>query len=256
MEGLILYGLIFSLAWMGLWFLLFLCNKNPAYIDIAWTLSVGLLSLLYYFLTDSPPLIASIYLLIIIIWMIRLSVHITIRLKRIKQDSRYLNLEKTWGKYIQFKYFLLYLFEGAFSVLLTLPLLFALNYQNDITTIQWLIINGLSFSLLFESISDFQLNNFGLWHKGQVCNVGLWRYSRHPNYFFEWLFWLFGGLLSLSFGGKGVIGLLSPVGMFIMIYYISGIPANEKESILSKGQLYTDYQKKTSKFFPWLPKED
>ena len=107
-----------------------------------------------------------------------------------------------------------------------------------------------------EILSDKQLKKFkqDASNKGQVCQSGLWKYSRHPNYFFEWLHWLAYVLIGFysSYWWLTVTGVLV---MYVFITQITGIPFTEKQSVRSKGALYKEYQKTTSKFFP-LPRSN
>ena len=110
------------------------------------------------------------------------------------------------------------------------------------------------FALIGETIADEQLQSFKREpaNKGKTCDTGLWYYSRHPNYFFEWLVWV--GLFIYALGSpNGWIAFVSPLLMFYLMMYVSGVPLAEEQALLSRGQAYKDYQQTTSVFFP-LPK--
>jgi steroid 5-alpha reductase family enzyme len=106
-----------------------------------------------------------------------------------------------------------------------------------------------------EAVADAQL----AWFRGQpanrgrVCEFGLWKYSRHPNYFFEWLIWVayFIFALGAPFGWAGV---LSPLLMLYFLTCVTGIPPSEAHSLSSRGEAYRSYQRRTSPFIPWFPK--
>ena len=110
-------------------------------------------------------------------------------------------------------------------------------------------------ALTGEIIADRQLDRFrdDPAHRGQTCRAGLWRYSRHPNYFFEWCHWF--GYVALAWGSP-LAGLawLGPVLMFVFLRWISGIPFTEQQALRTRGDDYRDYQRRTSAFFPWFPK--
>jgi steroid 5-alpha reductase family enzyme len=103
-----------------------------------------------------------------------------------------------------------------------------------------------------ESVADAQLARFRTdpVNKGMVCSDGLWRYSRHPNYFFEWAHWWAYVLI----GGGAALTWLGPVAMLVFLFRITGIPYTEKQALRSRGDAYRDYQETTSVFFPWPPK--
>ena len=101
-------------------------------------------------------------------------------------------------------------------------------------------------SLCGESLADGQLAAFRRKpeNKGQVCNVGLWRYSRHPNYFFEWCIWVGFGVFALC-SHLGWIGLLAPFSIYYLLRYKTGVPMAEESSLKSKGDRFREYQKTT-----------
>ena len=106
-----------------------------------------------------------------------------------------------------------------------------------------------------ESIADRQLDNFrnNPSNKGQVCKDGLWYYSRHPNYFFEWLHWWTYVLFAITYP-LGWLSILAPALMLFFILKVTGIPPTEKQALKSRGERYREYQRTTNAFFPWFPK--
>ena len=90
-------------------------------------------------------------------------------------------------------------------------------------------------------------------HHGKTMDQGLWKYSRHPNYFFEWIHWFAYPILGLA---AGLYSLwIYPVLMWLFLYYITGIPFSEQQALKNRGQNYLDYQNRTSMFIPWKPKQ-
>jgi steroid 5-alpha reductase family enzyme len=112
-------------------------------------------------------------------------------------------------------------------------------------------------SVLGESVADAQLRRHRLdpANRGRTCRSGLWRYSRHPNYFFEWLSWCGFALMALG-APWGGLGLLSPLVMLVLILKFTGIPPTEAQALASRGEDYARYQRTTSAFFPWFPKAE
>lgn len=108
--------------------------------------------------------------------------------------------------------------------------------------------------LVGEALADWQLDQFKKNQPSdQVCDQGLWKYSRHPNYFFEWVIWVGYGLMAIS-APYGWLGLISPILMLMLLVKVSGIPLAEAQALKTKGDAYRDYQARTSSFFPWFPK--
>ena len=108
-----------------------------------------------------------------------------------------------------------------------------------------------------ETIADRQLVTFKKdpGSRGKTCRAGLWHYSRHPNYFFEWILWCGFGVLGLA-GPWGWAGLAAPALMLYTIVFVTGIPPTEAQALVSRGEDYRAYQRTTSPFVPWPPRED
>lgn len=225
-------------------------------VDIAWPLCVGGLATLFCLGNTAGDesrriLIAALAL----IWAVRLSAHIAIRLSRETDDSRYLELREKWGDEFQFRLFRFYQLQAFGGLLFALPMLIAsmnpepLGMLDGIGVLVWII------AIVGETIADRQLKAFRLdpANQGKVCDTGLWRYSRHPNYFFEWVHWW--SYLFFALGGPvGWINLFAPLAMLFFILRVTGIPPAEASSLKSRGQAYRDYQKRTSAFFPMPPR--
>ena len=117
------------------------------------------------------------------------------------------------------------------------------------------VLIGIS-AMLGEWIADRQLAAFRAnpKNKGGVCKDRLWRYSRHPNYFFEWLHWF--AYLAFAVGSSSVgFALVGPIAMFIFLRFLTGVPYAEMSSLKSRGEAYRQYQSSTNAFFPWIPRD-
>ena len=109
-----------------------------------------------------------------------------------------------------------------------------------------------------EALADSQLTRFKANpdNAGQVCKQGLWRYSRHPNYFFEWLHWFAYLVIGATFTTlMGYAALAGPIVMLVFLVFVTGIPYTEMRAVQSKGEAYRQYQRETSAFIPWSPKQ-
>jgi steroid 5-alpha reductase family enzyme len=142
-------------------------------------------------------------------------------------------------------------------VVLAIPFLAAAcNPEPGIGPLEWAAAALWTLAMAGEGTADAQLNRFksDSSNKGRTCQVGLWRYSRHPNYFFEWLIWMAFALFALASPG-GWCGLLSPVLILYFVLRVTGIPATEAQAIRTRGEEYRRYQQTTSAFVPWFRKD-
>jgi len=134
------------------------------------------------------------------------------------------------------------------KIFLLLSISSAVEFNSLAALLLWLT------ALLGESLAYSQLEDFKsrAGNKGKVCRIGLWRYSRHPNYFFEWLIWVAYFVFALA-SPFGCVSIISPLLMLYFLFKITGIPATEEQSLRSKGAAYREYQRTTSAFVPWFP---
>ena len=196
-------------------------------------------------------------------WSLRLGTHLLVRVKSHHpvEDVRYAKLRQEWGAETGRKMFGFFLLQGALQVVLSLPWLLVIL---DDTPVQGFGLGPLAWSgavlwlagLVGESIADRQLAKFRTnpANKGKVCQAGLWNYSRHPNYFFEWLIWI--GYAVFALGSPwGWLGLLAPVLMWHFLVNVTGIPMTEELSVKSKGDAYREYQRTTNAFVPWFKRQ-
>jgi len=226
-------------------------------VDVAWGLGVGVLGTLFCALATQGDLNRrGVLAVLVLVWSIRLSAHIATRLKKLPEDGRYQTLREQWGAEAQRKLFGFFQLQAFWSVLFALPILIAANNSRPFpqrTDLAALVVWGLA--VLGEALADRQLQAFRLdpANRGQVCRRGLWYYSRHPNYFFEWLHWW--GYLLFAMGAPwwGMAGF-GPLVMYWFLTRVTGIPPTEAQAIRSRGDAYRDYQASTSPFFPWFPR--
>ena len=121
----------------------------------------------------------------------------------------------------------------------------------------WVGVLIWTIALVGEGLSDFQLARFRQRpeSKGEVCQDGFWKYSRHPNYFFEWLHWCAYVMLAIT-APLGWLTILAPVAMWFFLNRVTGIPLTEIQAIKSRGEKYRRYQRTTNAFFPWFPRPE
>lgn len=233
---------------------------NSGWVDTVWTISVGLVGAAsaLWPVGGVPPnarqwLVAS----LVAIWSVRLGSHVAIRTKGMTDDPRYAAFAKVWGDGAPRKMFF-FLQNQAFG---TIPLVFAIfvaaRFPQDTLRLQDYVGAAVLFAgIAGEALADAQLKAFRSdpANKGKVCDVGLWRWSRHPNYFFEWLGWLAYPVIALSPDYPwGFATLLAPLLMYWFLVHVTGIPPLEQQMLRSRGNRYRDYQARTSRFFPLPP---
>ncbi|NBV24448.1 MAG: DUF1295 domain-containing protein [Proteobacteria bacterium] len=251
------------------WYLARVLN-NYGIVDIVWAAGFAPLALCYnlvlwnktYSGDTTYRFRCNLITLMVALWSIRLGWHL---LRRVAshhpiEDVRYAKLRVEWGARTGSKMLFFFLLQGVLQLLLSLP--FALVHGNPSKKPEmvWPIIVGFGLwagALLGESIADRQLAHFRAdpANKGKVCQVGLWNYSRHPNYFFEWLVWV--GYAVFALGSQwGWLGLIAPALMLHFLLNVTGIPMTEELSLKSKGDAYRAYQRTTSAFVPWFKKKE
>ncbi len=245
---------LFIFCYVSVWFVISLLIKRNDIADIAWGL--GFISVvIFLFITQAQTLQSSIVYLLTIIWGIRLAIHIGVRTKGKPEDFRYKKWRDEWGKYFVLRSYLqVYLLQGFFMWIISVPIIVVSMAKNQpispfmfVGLIIWLI------GFAFESIGDYQLMQFikHKQNKSDIMQTGLWKYTRHPNYFGEVLVWwgIFIMVLPLQYG---IWAIISPITISFLLLYVSGIPMLEAK--YKDHQAFQDYKKRTSAFFPMVPK--
>ena len=189
---------------------------------------------------------------------LRLGTHLLVRIvSRLDvEEGRYRQLRKEWEPAPDRKFFWFFQAQALSNVLLAVPFfVIAFNPHPGFLPLEYGGAGLWLAAVTGEAISDRQLSAFiaGPSNKGKVCDRGLWHYSRHPNYFFEWLMWVSYAVMALA-SPYGYLGLISPLVILYLLLRVTGIPATEAQSLRSKGPLYRAYQERTSPFIPWMPK--
>jgi len=242
-------------GYMGLWFFVSLVKKRNDVADIAWGLGFILVALLSLFVTKTVSLSSVLVTFLVIIWGIRLALHIYLRNKGKPEDKRYAAWRVEWGKWVVVRsFFQVFILQGLLLFVIAIPIILVHTNTPKLSpiTIAGLIVWLIGF--YFESVGDKQLKNFlsNPANKGKVLNTGLWKYTRHPNYFGEVTMWWGIWLISLSSPLLGALSIVSPLTITFLILKVSGVPMLEKS--MTANPLFQDYIKTTSKFFPWWPK--
>jgi steroid 5-alpha reductase family enzyme len=234
---------------------------NSGWVDTIWTFSLGLVgagSALWPVGGAAPNARQWLVAALVAIWSLRLGAHIAARTAGISDDPRYAAFAKEWGVDSPRKMFIFLQNQGFGSIPLVFAIFVAARFPSDALRLQDILGALILFTgISGEALADAQLKRFRTNpdNKGRVCDVGLWRWSRHPNYFFEWFGWLAYPVIAISTDYPcGWATLLAPLFMYWILVYVTGIPPLEQQMLRSRGARYRDYQSRTSMFFPWPQK--
>lgn len=248
-----------SLAW-----LVWKRTGNSGWVDTVWTFTVGVTGIAMaasaVFVTDTSGLRAALVGTLIAVWALRLGLHIAFRTAGIQDDPRYAKLVREWGTDASARMFVLLQKQALVSIPLGVAIfLAAWNPAPAPSVFDVLGVTILLIAITGEALADYQLRTFQQEHRNTkaVCDRGLWSWSRHPNYFFQWLGWLAYPLLAIDSGGRyfwGLLALAAPACMYWLLNHVSGIPPLEAHMVETRGRSFQDYQKRTSAFFPLPPK--
>ncbi len=232
--------------------------NNYGIVDIVWSYAFAGLALFYAFFGPGWLVRKALIATMATLWSLRLGTHLYRRVMSHHpvEDGRYVQLRQDWAGNFATKMFGFFQLQAASVVLLGVA--FFVVCLNPAPQIHPLEIGGVVLWLLAltgESLADAQLAAFKRdpTSKGRVCDVGLWHYSRHPNYFFEWLIWVAYFLFALG-SPYGWVAVIGPASMLYLLLRVTGIPLTEQQSLRSKGDAYRRYQQTTSAFIPWFPK--
>lgn len=228
---------------------------NAGIVDAGWAAALGGSAVLLALVLDGDPVRRILVGLVGGLWGFRLAAHIHHRSHGKPEDGRYQQLRREWGERVQFRMFRFYQIQAFSVAFLALPFALAAHdaaaprVTDLVALLVWLV------ALAGETLADAQLAAFKRsgGGAGPVCRTGLWRYSRHPNYFFEWLNWCAFALLALP-APAGWLAVLAPASILYLLLGVTGIPATEAQAVRSKGEAYREYQRTTSAFVPWFPR--
>ncbi len=241
--------------YMSLWFVLSVVKKRNDVADVAWGLGFVMMALVSFFLGSAQDARGLLVLSLVSVWGVRLAWHIHARNKGKTEDYRYAKWREEWGKWFHVRsYAQVYLLQGFLLFLIVFPVLLinknvgiSLNYVDFVGVAVWLV------GFIFESVGDAQLARFikDPTNKGRLMQSGLWRYTRHPNYFGEVTMWWALWIIALSVP-NGFYAIVGPITITFLILKISGIPMLEKK--MAENPAFAEYKKRTSMFFPLPPK--
>ncbi|MBX3710524.1 MAG: DUF1295 domain-containing protein [Lysobacter sp.] len=238
---------------VGMW-LLSVKLRDVSIVDSAWSIFFLLFALVFAWRQGDRSVATLAMLALVAAWALRLSIYITWRNHGHGEDRRYQAIRARNQPNFEFKsLYLVFLLQAVLAFVIAMPLLPALNGANDANLVTWLGMAVAAFGLLFETIGDAQMARFKAdpASAGQVMDRGLWRYTRHPNYFGESVFWWGVWIASASLGGAWTV--FSPMLMTFLLLRVSGVPLLEAD-LKQRRPAYAEYLRTTSSFVPWPPK--
>jgi len=227
-------------------------------VDVGWAYGIGLLGVLDATLGGgalSQRLLAG---ALVALWSLRLGSYILLGrvLGRKGEDRRYAEMRGRYGRRADRNFLVFFEAQALLIVVFSIPLLLA-SYDRSrrIGALEWIGVGLWAAGVLGESIADRQLAVFKAdpANRGRTARVGLWRTSRHPNYFFEWVVWVGLALVAVP-APFGPLGMLTPALLLVLVLFVTGIPPSEKQALRSRGEDYRRYQRETSVFVPWFPR--
>lgn len=229
--------------------------RNLGFVDVGWAGLMAAAALFVGITAEGSPLARGLVAMFGSVWGARLCLHLLHRVLNEEEDGRYRALRAAWGE-APGRYFLFFQLQAVVVALFALPLA-AAAAQPKGGVDAWVLAAVCVWlaSMLGEALADRQLARFRAdpGNRGRTCRAGLWAWSRHPNYFFEWLHWF--AYVLLAVGSAGFAWTLAgPVLMFAFLYRVSGIPWTEAQALRSRGEDYARYQREVSAFFPWPPR--
>jgi steroid 5-alpha reductase family enzyme len=250
-------------VYMTAWFAVALIRKDNSIADVAWGLGFILVAAFTFLRRGSlarPALVTA----LVAIWGLRLAAHILLRNRKRGEDPRYAAWRRKWGRsFVWRSYLQVFLLQGFFLLVISTPVILVNTFRSSslpegsprglgildlIGTLVWTI------GFLFEAVGDAQLTRFKRdpENRGKIMTGGLWKYSRHPNYFGESLMWWGIFLIALSLPG-GWPAIASPVLITLLLVRVSGVPLLERK--YAGNEEFQTYARRTNAFVPWFPKK-
>jgi len=232
---------------------------NAGVVDIFWSYNFPVIAIILLLLGPGFETRKLLVCGMVIIAGTRLGTHLAVRvLKHLRQEEpRYAHIRKEWGDKAEVKMAFFFQMQALSNILLAVPFFIIVhNTSPELSIFEYIGAAIWLISVIGEATADAQLAAFKKdpANKGKVCDKGLWCYSRHPNYFFEWLMWVSYFVFALG-SPYGYLAIISPAIILYLLLKVTGIPMTEEQSIRTKGGAFRKYQQQVSVFVPWFRKK-
>lgn len=251
-----LYFLVLSLLYFNILFLIAQQLENFSIVDIGWGIGFLIITWTSFFggqVSNYPQLLVAI---LVTIWSIRISTHIYLRNSGKPEDPRYRQWRKQWGKWASLRgYFQVFVLQAILLWIIALPVIH-INYSIEVPNSLILALGVAVWivGFVWESVADYHLSvHLNKPGKKSLLKTGLWKYSRHPNYFGEATLWLGIWIMVATVNANALYTIISPLLLVFLLRFVSGVPMVERPK--AKDRLFQSYAQKTNAMFPWFPKD-
>lgn len=241
-------SVLFALLWVEA-----VRSRDASLVDVGWALGLGAMGLVAAHAGSGDAGRRLLLAGLATAWSLRLAAHLYFdRVRGKPEDGRYAALRSSWGPRANRNFFFFFQAQALLDLLLALPFFAAAARPERLGPVDWAAAALLVLSVLGETLADRSLAAFRAdpANRGKVCREGLWAWSRHPNYFFEWSVWLAFAALAPGDWRSWV----SPALMLYFLFRVTGIPATEAQALRSRGDAYRLYQREVSAFIPLPPR--
>ena len=260
MIGYLIGYAITLVSFFSLFYIVAQIKHDNSIVDVGWGIGFVVLawdSFIYQVVTAELSILQIVVTSLVTLWGVRLFLHIGIRNFKKPEDYRYKQMREKWSNPLVEAFFKVFMTQAFMMLLVSAPILAAYTNEASNTVPLWMIITGGVIFLIgffFEAVGDYQLRQFIKHEKeeGEIMTGGLWRYTRHPNYFGETVQW-WGLWVIVLLSTYGIAAVISPLLITYLLLFVSGIPLLEKR--YKDNEAFQKYAKKTSIFFPLPPKE-
>lgn len=257
LEKLLFLNTVLALVLFAIVWAICVRVDNYGFLDVTWTFSIGLLGLIDALLGTGDIERRLVFTAVGLTWSLRLGLYVFARVlhHHPTEDKRYRSLREQWRTPAAF--FVFFELQAAIAVIFSAPFLIAAVTQNrPLTVLEWLGLGVAVVGIVGEAIADWQSQAFKKMKnlKKTILDTGLWRYSRHPNYFFEIVAWIGFAVAAAGFAW-GWVALSCPLLITYFLLRVTGVPLTEKHSIETHGEEYRQYQRTTNRLIPWTPRK-
>ena len=243
---------------VGLWLGYRWVHRNASLADVGFCVGFGLVAIGFGLMTTGDVSHRLVVAAMATGYAVRLAVYLAAtRIRGAKEDQRYRTLRQKLGNRAEWYFFAYFVGQAVAVTVFSVPLLVLMSNPDSTWHIWELLGVGIwTIGVGGAALADEQLNRFRRdpGNKGKTCRWGLWKYSRHPNYFFEGVHWCAYVVMGIGLSGWWLT-LLGPVVMIGALLKVTGIPMAEAQAAASRGEDYREYQRTTNAFIPWFPRD-